>query len=91
MRKDEQIRYIHKILFVKEDVDNPIVEDVDYNVFDTCVANTITRFCGLNINENLKEKIIETLSGLRYRGSSLSHDEVKSAVLGLMNDIDRGE
>lgn len=91
MRKEEQIRYIHKILFVKEDVDNPIIQDVDYKVFDTCVGNTITRFCGLGIDENLKEKIVETLSGLRYRGDSLSHEEVKSVVLGLMNDIDRGE
>lgn len=91
MRKDEQIRYIHKILWVKEDVDNPAMEDIDDSVFDACLANTITRFAGLEIEPQLKNKIIETLSGLRLRGSSLPHKDVRSAVLGLMNDIERGE
>ena len=91
MRKDEQIRYIHKILWVKEDVDNPDMEEIDDGVFDTCLANTITRFSGLDIEPKLKAKIIETLSGLRLRGSSLPHKDVRSAILGLMNDIERGE
>lgn len=91
MKKAEQIRCIHKILWVKEDVDNPLIDGVDHNVLDTCISNTIIRFSGLEIDEHLKSKIIETLSGLRYRGSELTHSDVRSAILGLMNDIDRGE
>lgn len=88
MTKAEKIKAIHKILWVKEDLDNGIVGQDSY---DSCISNCLVRFSGTEIDEKLKEKILDTLKGLKELSDTLSHDEVRSAILGLMGDIDRGE
>lgn len=86
--KAEKIKSIHKILWVKEDVDNGIVGQ---DSFDSCVNNCIVRFSGTEMDEKLREKVLDTLKGIKELSDTLSHDEVRSAILGLMGDIDRGE
>lgn len=86
--KAEKIKSIHKVLWVKEDVERGIVP---YASFDACVSNCILRFSGTEMDEKLREKILDTLKGIKELGATLSHDEVRSAILGLMGDIDRGE
>lgn len=91
MTKSEQIRMIHKVLFVKEDVDDPNKPEITVDMFNTCVSNCIIRFSGVEMDTSLQNKIIETLRGLKSLSSQVSHAEVKSAVLGLINDIRKNE
>lgn len=91
MTKREKITKIHKVLFAKEDFDDITKPDCDLQVFQKCVSNCIIRMSGTQMNEHLKENIVETLEGILNLSETITHDEVRSAILGLMNDIDRGE
>lgn len=91
MTKSEQIRMIHKVLFVKEDVDDPNKPEITVDMFNTCVSNCIIRFSGVEMDTSLQNKIIETLRGLKSLSDQITHAEVRSAVLGLINDIRKNE
>lgn len=91
MTKSEQIKMVHKILFVKEDVDNPEKPEITLDMFNTCISNCIIRFSGVKMDTDLQNKIVETLRGLRALSSQLTHAEVKSSILGLISDIRRSE
>jgi hypothetical protein len=43
------------------------------------------------MDENLKNKIIETLRGIKNLNGDISHAEARSAILGLISDIRRSE
>lgn len=91
MTKKESIQLIHKILYVKEDVDNIKKPNITNENLDFCISNCLIRLAGADMEFNLKKKILETLIGMRSLASSLTHSEIRSSVLGLMNDIDRSE
>lgn len=91
MNKQNQIKTIHKILFIKEDIDNVEITNITIDDLKKYISNTLIRFCGMNIEDNLKSKIVETLGGLHALCDKLSHNEIRTAVLGLMNDVDREE
>lgn len=82
---------IHKVLFVKEDVDDPNKPEITVDMFNTCVSNCIIRFSGVEMDTSLQNKIIETLRGLKSLSGQITHAEVRSAVLGLINDIRKNE
>lgn len=91
MTKEEQIKMVHKILFVKEDVDNPEKPEITVQMLNSCISNCIIRFSGVEMDENLKNKIIETLRGIKNLNGDISHAEARSAILGLISDIRRSE
>lgn len=84
MDNKEIIKSIHKILFIREDYDNGIVP---FSFLDTYLSNLIILLNGINFNN--KEKVISTINGIRILGDNLSHKELRSSILGLMNDIER--
>lgn len=89
MDKIAVIKSLHKILYLKEDIDNN-KNGMTYEILDKCLSNRIIRFQGVDMDEALKEKIIETLKGLKVCVKDLTHDEMRSVILGLMNDVERG-
>lgn len=84
MKKEEQIRALHKILYIWENKE----EQTSYDMY---ISNCIARFAGTKMDDTIREKIIDTLTGLKVIGNTLSHQEVRSIILGLMGDIDRME
>jgi len=91
MTKREKIIRIHKILYAKEDFDNVERPDCTLDVFQKSISNCIIRMSGVKMNGELKNNVLETLNGILKLSETITHDEVRSAILGLMNDIDRGE
>lgn len=91
MTKSEKIKSLHKILWVKEDVDDNNKTEITQEVLNSCISNCIIRFSGVDMEGSLKSKILETLNGMLLCSSSLTHEQVRSAILGLMNDVNRTE
>lgn len=89
MTKLEQRKALLNILYVKESVDNAKIDTIDNEYLDACLSNTIIRFAGLQMDNELKTKIIETLSGIKALSHNLTHKELRSAILGLIGDIER--
>lgn len=90
MDKQEKIRSLHKILFIKEDIDGN-KNNVSNKTLESYITNCCVRFKGVDMEDSLRDKIVETLVGLKEYACTMSHEDVKSIILGLMNDIDRRE
>lgn len=91
MTKSEKIKSLHKILWVKEDVDDNNKTEITQEVLNSCISNCIIRFSGVDMDASLRSKILETLNGMLLCGNNLTHEQVRSAILGLMNDVNRTE
>lgn len=92
MTKLEQRKALLNILYVKEAVDDIEVDNITSDYLNACLSNTIIRFAGVEMEDNeLKIKIIETLNGLRALCDTISHKDLRSAILGLVGDIERCE
>lgn len=90
MTKLEQRKALLNILYVKEAVDDIEVDNITSDYLNACLSNTIIRFAGVEMEDNeLKIKIIETLNGLRSLCDTISHKDLRSAILGLIGDIER--
>lgn len=89
MTKEEKFRAIHKVLHFKEDWDKgKVTEEVFYKVLTNCYV----KISGAEFNDNnLKDNTITTLKGLRETYSELSYKDMRTILLGLMGDIDRGD
>lgn len=91
MTKRDKITRIHKVLFAKEDFDDATKPECTLEVFRKCVSNCMIRMSGVDMDKKLKDNVVETLDGILKLSDTITHDEVRSAILGLMNDIDRSE
>lgn len=79
MDKNKLIRDIHKILYV--------FEDGIYENYMTYLSHQIISLSGLN-DDRLSPHII-MLKGLQSLGKDCEYKEVRTTILGIMNDIDR--
>ncbi|MBQ0141306.1 MAG: hypothetical protein KBT06_00650 [Prevotellaceae bacterium] len=89
MTKNEQRKALLNILYVKEAVDDADVDNINSDYLDACISNTLIRFAGIDMNAELKDKVIETLSGIRALSTVITHKDLRSAILGLVGDIER--
>lgn len=82
------IKLLHKILFVKEDAQNPNIKNIGENELHQCIENMIVRFQGADIlQEDLRKEIVESLNGLKI--GNVNYTTFRSIILGLMNKVDR--
>ena len=86
MDKIEKIKALHKILFIKENFDNNLCPIDDYYAY---ISECLVRFCGIDNKDKIDEKAILSLKGIRKLGYELTTKEIRSIILGLMNDYDR--
>lgn len=88
MNKIEKIKSLHKILFIKENSDNKICLIDDYYSY---LTECLVKFCGIENKSKIDERVVLSLKGIRNLGYELTTKEIRSIILGLMNDYDRGE
>ena len=86
MNKVEKIKALHKVLFIKENFDNQLCPIDDWYSY---IAECLVKFCGINDKTKIDEKTILSLKGIRNLGHELTTKEIRSIILGLMNDYDR--
>lgn len=85
--KVKLIKLLHKTLFIKEDAQNSNVENIGTIELNQYIDNLIVRFLGIDMRQDLKKEIVESLSGLK--SSTVNYTTFRSIVLGLMNKVDR--
>lgn len=81
MEKEKLIRSIHRILFT--------YEDYGYGSYQSYLTHQVIRLSGLEDCSFMGENI-QILKGLKnLKEDEITHDEIRSVILGIMNDIDR--
>lgn len=85
--KVKLIKLLHKTLFIKEDAQNSNVENIGTIELNQYIDNLIVRFLGIDMRQDLKKEIVESLSGLK--SNTVNYTTFRSIVLGLMNKVDR--
>ena len=86
--KERRYRSLHKILYIYEDISkgNCTIEELD-----TYLSNISIMFAGMNdLNPEIRYKTVSSLRGLRELLPELTHKDIRSCVLGLMEEFERG-
>lgn len=87
MTKDRKYKSLHKLLFLREDVEKGEIDIKDFYINAEKLA---TKFLTADYS-NLDKEISDTLMGIVNMKDTLSFDVTRSLLKDLMNDIDRGE
>lgn len=87
MDKNRKYKSLHKLLYLREDVENGKIDIQDFYVHTSKLA---VKFLGANYT-NLDKYVSDNLIGIVNMRDDISFKVTRSIIMDLMNDIDRGE
>lgn len=87
MTKDRKYKSLHKLLFLREDVEKGEIDIKDFYINAEKLA---TKFLAMNYSK-LDKEVSDTLVGIINMKDTISFEITRSILMDLMNDIDRGE
>lgn len=91
MTLQDKRKALLNILYIKEAIDDVDVDNITEEYLCGYITNTAIRFSGVEMDNELKDKIVDTLNGIKNLSNRLTHKEIRSAILGLIGDIERYE
>lgn len=87
MTKDRKYKSLHKLLFLREDVEKGEINIDDFYINAEKLA---TKFLTIDYSE-LDKEVSDTLISIVNMKETISFAVTRSMLMDLMNDIDRGE